>query len=114
MRSANDGMIRHPVEFGVCHRYPSVMRLWQKCRCDWVDRPVTGDDADQIVDWRKQRVGRFIPLRSELLSRRPEKRAVRPEMLEAVGDLAAAVRRAEHDDAAQARWPVSGNVDPGQ
>src|SRR3982074_2387619 len=107
MRGADDDVIRHPVEFGVCHRYPSVMRLWQKCRCDWVDRPVTGDDADRIVDWRKQAIGPFMPLRAELLSRRPEKRAVRPEMPEAVGDFAAAVRRAQHDDAAQALWPGS-------
>ena len=49
-------MVRHAVEFGVRNRHPSVMRLRQHRPGHWIDRPVSGDDADRIIDRRKQRI----------------------------------------------------------
>src|SRR5256885_14875842 len=53
MRGADHDVILHAVEFGVRHRYSSVMWLRQKRRYDRIDRTVSGDDADGIIDRRK-------------------------------------------------------------
>ena len=50
----------------------------------------------------------------ELLSGGSEEGAVGAEVLQPVGDFAAAVRCAQHHDAAQAFWPMPGNVYAGQ
>ena len=46
------------------------------CRCQRIDRPVSGDDADGIIDRREQRLDGAVPLRAELLPGRSEEGAV--------------------------------------
>jgi len=107
-------MIGHAVELGVLDRHPAIVRFGQECRADRIDRPVARDDADGIIDRGKHCGDGGIALGHELLSCRSEPGAIDADVLQAVGDFAAAVRRAEHDDAAQALWPISGKVDPRQ
>jgi hypothetical protein len=114
MRRCDHDVIRHAVEFGIRNRHPAVMRLRQHCPGHWIDRAVSGDDADGIIDRWEHRMVHRASLRAELLSGRSEKGAVGAKILQAVGDFAAAVRRAEHDDAAQALWPIAGEIDPRQ
>ena len=64
-------MIGHAVEPGVLNRYPPSCGLAEKRR-NRVDRPVSRDDADRIVDRRKDRVECRIALGDELLPGRPE------------------------------------------
>ena len=114
MRRRDHDVIRHAFEFGVRNRHPSIMRLRQHCPGHWIDRPISGDDANGIIDRWQHCIVHRAPLGAELLSGRSEKGAVGAKILQAIGDFAAAVRRAEHDDAAQAFWLISGNVDPRQ
>ena len=75
---------------------------------------VSGDDSDGIIDRRKQRFDGGIPLCAELLPGRPEEGAIGGDVLQAVGDFAAAVRRAQHHHAAEPLRPVAGEIDPRQ
>ena len=114
MRRRDHDVIRHAVEFGVRNRHPSVMRLRQHRPGHWIDRPVSGDDADGIIDRREHCIVHRAPPCAELLSGRSEKGAVGAKILQAVGDFAAAVRRTEHHHAAEAFWPIAGEIDARQ
>lgn len=114
MRGADHDVIRHAVEPGVGDRHPSVMRTGQGHRGDRIDRAVAGDDAGLIIDCGQQRAGRSIAAGNELLAGRAEERTIRGEVLQAVGDLATAVRRAQHHDATELRGAVSCEVRAGQ
>jgi hypothetical protein len=114
MRTVNDDIIGHAVEFGVCHRHPSIMRLRQERRGEGVNRTVARDDADGVVDRRQHRLGRRIALCAELLSGRSEEGAVGGKIFQAVGHLAAAIGRAEHYDVAQPFRPVICEIDAGE
>src|SRR5437016_10227585 len=50
MRRADDDMIDHAVEPRVRHRHPAVVRLGQEGGGDRIDRPVSSDHADGVVD----------------------------------------------------------------
>jgi hypothetical protein len=67
------------------------MRFRQHRAGERIDRAVARDDADGIIQRRKQRIDRLVPLRAELLSGGSEEGAVGAEILQPVGDLAAAV-----------------------
>ena len=103
-----------PSSHGVLHRHPTVMRLRQHRAGHGIDRAVSRDDADGIIERRKQRIDRIAPLGAELLSGGSEEGAVGAEILQPVGDFAAAVRRAQHHNAAEAVGPMPGDVDAGQ
>src|SRR6266478_9107536 len=70
MRYADHNMVNHADEPGVLNRYPPVMRLRQQCRRYRVDRPVSRDDADRVIDRWSDRVERRVALGDELLSGR--------------------------------------------
>src|ERR1700737_1311695 len=107
MRYADHNMIDHAVEPGVLDRYPSVMRLRQKYRRYRIDRPVSRDDADRIINRRQDRVECRVAGRDELLSGRPEPGAVGQDVLQAIGNLASTIGCPQHHHAAEPLWPVS-------
>jgi len=65
----------------------------------------------QALEWCYS--GRVFPAQ-EALSGRSEKSAVGAEIFQPVGDLASAVRRAQHHHPAQSLRPISGEIDPRQ
>src|SRR5450631_4402377 len=107
MGYGDHNMVHHAVEPGVLDRYPSVMWLRQKCRRYRVDRPVSRDDADRIVDRRKDRVQCRIALGDELLSGRSKPGTIGPNVFQAIGNLASAVGCPQHHHAAEPLWSVS-------
>jgi len=107
-------MIGHAVELGVLDRHLAIVRLGQECRTDRIDRPVARDDSDEIIDRGKHCGDGGIALGHELLSCRSEPGAIDADVLQAVGDLAATIGRAEHHHAAETLWSVSRDIDARQ
>ena len=107
-------MVNHADEPCVLNRYPPVMGLRQQCRRYRVDRPVSRDDADRIVDRRKDRIERRIALGDELLSGRAEPGTIGLNVFQAIGNLASAIGGAEHHHPAQPLWAIFGEIGPRQ
>src|SRR5260370_32587572 len=92
MRYADHNVIDHAVEPGVLDRYPSVVRLRQKYRRYRIDRPVSRDDADRIINRRQDRVEVSVAGRDEALAGRPEPGARRENIFQAIAKLPVPVR----------------------
>src|SRR5579871_5536804 len=110
VRRLEGDVIGHAFELRAHDRNPAVIRPGKDEEgCDRIERPVAGNDADRTMGQWKLRE-KLALSGSDLLTRWSIECAEWCEIPEEIGDLAAIVRRSQHDDAREAAWPTSGKI----
>src|SRR5882724_4596708 len=82
VRGADNDMIGHSFEPGILNRHPAVMRPGQEYRRQRINRSISGNYADGIINRRQDRAQLCIPLRAKLLPGRAKESAIGAEILQ--------------------------------
>ena len=107
-------VVGHVGKLRACDRNASVIRPWQdEARSDRRNGAAARDDADGVIG-RRQRGEHGRRRGRKLLAGGAEDGAIDRKIGQQIGDLAAAIRRAQHDDAAELRGAMGRDVEARQ